>query len=336
MKYDFLIDRGFGRFVAAYNQPGFDFNVNIARLFVCAFLIWKLFSRDYGFFGHVPEQVLYFYPFEIYEIDKYVLWTGLPIIQDLLTFHWVHWFLPHPAETGLRIIQGAAIGSVLLLALFGRGPRNSIITVTYSLLIYLWGYLFLLGQEIDAVDLYFGILIALGISTYAEVPIWRLPALYARPKTVDGGRSFSNVILVFVLYYFASGVKKLTDLSPIEWFRYDLVEAIEEHSIRAAHSTLGTFAFFDYLHGLTFFDYIGPPAVYLSHLMVPMVFFRRSSILKFFLFYFAFHLLTFGVGISFSGYIFVWSVLFPYRDMFAWVGKRFRSVTRSEAGFGGR
>lgn len=192
--------------------------------------------------------------------------------------------------------------------------------------------MFLLGQDVDAVDLYFGILIALAVSTFAEEPIWRLPALYDRPKTVDGGRSFSNVVLVLVLYYFASGMRKLTDITPIEWFRYDLVEAIEEHSIRAAHGTLGTFDFFQHLHGLTFLNYIGPPAAYLSHLLVPMVFFRRSLILKFFLFYFAFHLLTFGVGISFSGYILVWAVLFPYREMMAWGTKRFRILARGATG----
>lgn len=330
--YDSLVDRGFNRFVTAYNQPGFDFNVNVARLIVCAFLIWKLLSRDFGFFGHVPEQVFYFYPIEIYPLDKWVLWTGLPVLSEVLTFHWLHWFIPRPGETALRVIQGVAIGSLLLLALFGRGPRNAILIVTYCVLIYLWGYVFLLGQDVDAVDLYFGILIALAVSTFAEVPIWRLPALYDRPKTVDGGRSFSNVVLVLVLYYFASGMRKLTDITPIEWFRYDLVEAIEEHSIRAAHGTLGTFDVFQHLHGLTFLNYVGPPAAYLSHLLVPMVFFRRSLILKFFLFYFAFHLLTFGVGISFSGYILVWSVLFPYREMMAWVAKRFRTLARGATG----
>lgn len=326
-----LVDRGFNRFVAVYNEPGFDFNVNVARIIVCAFLIWKLFSRDFGFFGRVPEQVFYFYPIEIYARDKWVLWTGLPILSELLTFHWLHWFVPRPDETALRIIQGIAIGSLLLLALFGRGPRNTILISTYCVLIYLWGYLFLLGQEIDAVDLYFGMLVALAVSTYADDPIWRLSSLYGRPKTVDGGRSFSNVVLVFVFYYFASGIRKLTDLAPIEWFRYDLVEAIEEHSIRSAHSTLGTFEIFQHLHGLTFFNHIGPPVVYLSHLLVPMVFFRRSLILKFFVFYFAFHLLTFGVGISFSGYILVWAVLFPYRELIAWVARRFHPLARNGA-----
>lgn len=219
--------------------------------------------------------------------------------------------------------------------MFGRGPRKSILILTYCFLVYLWGYLFLLGQEVDAVDLYFGILIALGISSYREVPVWRLGALYTQPKTIDAGRSFSNVMLVFVLYYFASGTKKLTDLSPMEWFQFDLIGAIEEHSIRAAHGTLGTFDSFQYLHGLTFFDYIGPPAVYLSHLLVPMVFFRRSLILKFFLFYFAFHLLTFGVGISFSGYIFVWAVLFPYREMIDWASARLAGRTAGVSGSGG-
>lgn len=126
--YDSLVDRGFNRFVTAYNQPGFDFNVNMARLIVCAFLIWKLLSRDFGFFGHVPEQVFYFYPIEIYPLDKWVLWTGLPVLSELLTFHWLHWFIPRPGETALRVVQGVAIGSLLLLALFGggRATRSSL------------------------------------------------------------------------------------------------------------------------------------------------------------------------------------------------------------------
>ncbi|UJW76419.1 hypothetical protein [Rhizobium sp. SL42] len=317
MPSDSLIDRGFSRFTTAYNASGFEFNANAARLIVCAFFIWKLLSRDYGFFGTLPEEVFYFYPYQIYSIKAGPILTGLPIIQELLTFHWVHWFLPHPGLMLMRVVQGLAIVSLICLAVFGCGPRKSILVVTYALLIYLWGYLFLLGQEIDAVDLYFGMLLALGISSYDDVPIWKLSELYHHRPSRDGGRSMSNLVLVFVFYYFASGIKKLTDIYPSEWFKYDLVGEIEQHTIRAAHSTLDTIYLFQYMHGLGFLSYIGPPLVYISHLLVPMVFFRRTLILKFFLFYCAFHLMTFGVGISFTGYIFVWAVLFPWRQIIA-------------------
>lgn len=316
-----LIDRGFERFLATYNAPGYDFNINVARLFVCAFLIWKLFSRDYGFFGTVPEELFYFYPYQLYPMDKWILWTGLPVIQELLTFHWIHWILPHPSVNVLRGIQAAAMLSLACLAVFGKGPKSAILIVTYSLLIYLWGYLFLLGQDIDAVAIYFGILVALGISRHADVPVWKLPALYRQPKSIDGGRAFSTVLLVFVFYYFASGVNKLTDISFLEWLQFDLVGAIERHSIVAAHHTVDTIDFFQILHGMTYFNYFGAPAVYISHICVPFVFFRRRMIFKFFIFYLMFHLLTFGVGISFSGYIFVWSVLFPWRELLDYLSR---------------
>lgn len=170
--------------------------------------------------------------------------------------------------------------------------------------------------------IYFGILIALGISRYADAPVWKLLALYHRPKSVDGGRAFSTVLLVFVFYYFASGIKKLTDISFLEWLQFDLVGAIERHSIAAAHHTVGTIEFFEILHGMTYFNYIGAPAVYISHILVPFVFFRRRMIFKFFVFYLMFHLLTFGVGISFSGYIFVWAALFHWREIIDYFGNK--------------
>jgi hypothetical protein len=315
MSNESLIDRGFARYLSAYNMPAFDFNLNLARLFVAAFFIWKLLSRDFGFFGRLPADVFYFYPVQIYKFTSGPEWTGIPVLQDLLTFHWIHWILPHPGEATMRVVQGFAVASLVCLAVVGKGPRSAILVVTYSLLIYLWGYLFLLGQEVDAVDLYFGMLIALALGTYADRPIWKLPDLYRLPKTVDAGRSFSNMILVFVLYYFASGIKKLTDIYPFEWFEYDLIGEIEQHAVRAAHSTSDVLGLFEYFHGMDFMNYVGPPSVYLSHLVVPMVFFRRSLILKFFLFYCAFHLMAFGVGISFTGYIFVWAVLFPWHQI---------------------
>lgn len=322
-----LIDRGFDRFLAAYNTPAYDFNLNVARLFVCAFLIWKLFSRDFGFFGTVPEEIFYFYPYHLYPMDKWILWTGLPVIQELLTFHWIHWFLPHPSVGVLRFIQGLTILSLASLAIFGKGPKSVIIVITYSLMIYLWGYLFLLGQEIDSIDLYFAIILALGISSYSDVPIWKMTKLYHEHRSAAGGRAFSNLILVFVFYYFASGVNKLTDLSILEWFQYDLVDAIEVHSIVAAHSTLDSLGFFRLFDGFTLFNYIGPPAVYISHLTVPIVFFRKNLIPKFFLFYFLFHLMTFGVGISFSGYIFVWTALFSWHEIIDWLRAKRRKPT---------
>lgn len=311
-----LFYKGFNKFVDFYNLPGYDFNLNVARIFVCAFMIWKLLSRDFGFFGSIPEEVFYYYPYEIYPADKWILWTGIPVFQEILTFHWLHWILPHPPKDVLRAIQATAIVLLCLLGIFGKGHKGITLIATYIVLIYLWGYLILLGQEIDSVDLYFGMLIALGIGKYSDLPVWNLGKLYKAKPSIQGGRSYSNLMLVIIFYYFASGTKKLTDLSLTQWFDYDLIEMIEQHTIVAAKSPLFQPEFFKIFHGLYFLDYVLPPAVYISHLLTPIVFFRRTLILKFFVFYCIFHLMTFGVGISFTGYIVIWSAIFPWRDIF--------------------
>jgi len=322
------IDRRFEAFVSKYNEPGYDFNVVIARLFVGLFFVWKLLSRDWGFFGTVPESMFYFYPYELYAVGNhdYMLWTGLPVLTEVLTFHWIHFFIPHPGVEVLRIVQGIGIVLSFCFALFGSGPKNILLISLYSVLVYLWGYLFMMGQDIDAVYLYFGILIAIGISTFRDEPVWRIHKIYRHAPNVAAGRSISNVILVFIFYYFASGVKKLTDLNPLEWFHFDLIEGIEEHAIRVAHGWTGTFDIFQYLHGLYFLDYLGPPLVYSSHLLVPIVFFRRNTIVRFFIFYALFHVLSFGVGISFTGYIPVWLTIFPHRENLAWIGARLEKM----------
>ena len=60
-------------------------------------------------------------------------------------------------------------------------------------------------------------------------------------------------------------------------------------------------------------DFVAVPAVYISHISVPVVFFKRYLIYEFALFYCIFHLMTFGVSISFTGYVFIWMILFDFR-----------------------
>lgn len=135
-----MIQKYFEKFVEYYNLPGYDFNINVARLFLCAFLIWKLLSRDFGFFASVPEEIFYLYPYQIYSSNNYILWTGLPILTEILTFHWVHWILPYPDKNFLRIIQALAVLLLSVLAIFGKGHRGATLIATNVLLIYLWGY----------------------------------------------------------------------------------------------------------------------------------------------------------------------------------------------------
>ena len=164
----------YDKFATSYNTTGFDFNINVARLFVCAFLIWKLLSRNFSFYGYIPDDVFGYYPIEVYRMNEYIWWTGSSLITDIFTMHWVHWFIERPSPEILEIIQKISLVSLSLFAIFGRGPKNIFAFLSYVILIYLWGHLFLLGQEIDSVALYFGILLVLTFSDYSEVPIWKL------------------------------------------------------------------------------------------------------------------------------------------------------------------
>jgi hypothetical protein len=310
-----LLDIGVENFFRTYNQFGYDFDLVVARVFICSFMIWKLLSRDFGAFSYIPEEVFYFYPYQIYTVDKWILWTGIPFIQDVLTMHFIHWIFPHPNSWILQLVQIFSIALLVTLGVYGKGKRSIFLVTTYLALIYLWGYLILLGQEIDSVDLYFGMLLALMLGRYKDSPVWELKALYSEKPNLLAGRSRSLLMLVIVFYYFASGIKKITDLSVFEWFDYYLIEAIMHHGIVSNHSPHYRPDFFKIFNGHYYLNNILPPLVYLSHLCTPLVFFYRSMVFKFFVFYTLFHLMTFGVGISFTGYIVVWAAIFPWHDI---------------------
>jgi hypothetical protein len=269
-----LFDIGIKKFFLAYNQFGYDFDLVIARIFICSFMIWKLLSRDFGAFSYIPEEVFYFYPYQIYTPDKWILWTGIPFIQDIFTMHFIHWIFPYPNSWVLQLIQVFLIVLLVTLGVYGKGWRSIILVTTYLLLIYLWGYLFLLGQEIDSVDLYFGMLLALVVGSYKDSPIWDLKSLYSAKPNLRAGRARSLLILVIVFYYFASGTKKITDISFFEWFDYQLIEAIMYHGIVSNHNALYRPDFFKIFNGHYYLNYILPPLVYLSHLCTPLVFRR--------------------------------------------------------------
>ena len=301
-------------FSKSYNTRGFDFNINVIRLLLCIFLIWKLLSRNFEFYGYVPDDVFGYYPIEIYPITSYITWTGTSLVTDIFTMHWIHWFIDRPGPGAIKFIQNMSIVSVSLLAIFGRGPKNILAFLSYLLLIYLWGNLFLLGQEVDSISLYFGMLLVIALSNYGDKPIWKIGSTFSAKKNINAGRTISRFYLVLVAYYFASGLRKFTDLSLSEWFKYDLIWEIQQTMLTANITSLHVPKVFEHLLFIDSWGQLLPPLVYLSHIFVPLVFFKRSKVVYFFIFYAVFHFMTFGVGISFTGYIVVWGCLFHYRE----------------------
>lgn len=200
---------------------------------------------------------------------------GLPILTDIVTLHWVHWFIPRLDVFGLRFIQGLSILALILHMFFGRGPRRIFAISCYCLLIYLWGHLFLAGQDVDAVALYFGLLLVLVFSRHTDKPIWQIRELINLPANEMAGRTISLFFLIFITYYFASGVNKLTDLRPWNWFTYDLVESMEMARVLSDYGFQKVPSYFECIFDFKILNYIGPPLVYISHIVTPVLFFYR-------------------------------------------------------------
>lgn len=298
-------------FIERYRRPGHEFDIVIARLILAFVLIWKLLSRNFSFYAYLPDGMAR-YPSALYPAHSIKWWTGGQFTTDLLTFHWPHWFLPAASPTFIGGVQVAALIITAVWAVFGDRLFRWTPMILYVLLAYLWGYIFRTGQEVDSVALYFGVLLVLALRGGSNEPVFKLPKLAGETQTLSAGIARSHLILVFVAYYFASGMRKISDISPVGWLQYDLIALLERSQLIAQHTTQYAPPIFANLLFLGDWGRALSPLVYLSHLLVPLVYFNRGIIPKMFLFYAIFHVMTIGVGITFSGYVFVWSCLFPF------------------------
>lgn len=309
--------RFFLKFQKAFRSADYDINVNISRVILCAFMLYKLLSRDFGFYGTLPPEFFTYYPYKIYDDSSYRLWFGQPFLTELFTMHWVHWIIPRPSVEGLRVIQGTVALSLSAFMIFGAGPKKIFCFSSFIGLVYLWGHMTLAGHEVDSVALYFGMILVLLFASYKDVPIWQFSRLWGAPPTVQAGVSRSLILFVFASYYFASGYNKLTDVLLIEMFDSNLNTAIQAFYIRDLRGYIEVpdvlYWFASYNFGAI--DVFGPIAVYLSHLFAPIVLLDRSWVWKFAIFYIVFHFIVFGVGISFLGYVIVWLVVLPWRNI---------------------
>jgi hypothetical protein len=279
--------------------------------------------------GILPSDFFYFYPIQLYRPENIILITGVPILMELVTFHWIHWFTGYPSEAVLEGLQFALAGLGVAMAVFGRGPYRILAIAAYVLATYLWGFIFLAGQEIDSVMIYFGMLLVLCLVDYDDGPVWRLGTLLRKPANAAAGRAFSAILLVFVLYYGLSGYNKIADLSIADWFRYNLIEDID---VTLRMQELGNYfgatfpALFAPLVGHEWLNYLLVPLVYISHISVFYMFFKRRHIPKFAVFYTAFHFVTASVSIAFTGYMIVWWILLDWRRIVLRLSARGPSV----------
>ena len=88
--------------------------ITYVRVILYTIVLYKLLSRDFSNFGYIPEELLNFYPINHYTQDIRDL-TGFKFIVDLLTFHWLHWFIDFPSVKQLEIIQLFLILLVIII-----------------------------------------------------------------------------------------------------------------------------------------------------------------------------------------------------------------------------
>ena len=71
--------------------------ITYVRILLYGVVLYKLLSRDFSNFGFIPEELLNFYPINHYTQDLRDF-TGIKLTVDLLTFHWIHWFISFPSK----------------------------------------------------------------------------------------------------------------------------------------------------------------------------------------------------------------------------------------------
>lgn len=303
------------KFIKAFHTHGYDFNVTLARNFCCLFLVYKLLSRDFGFYGTLPDEFFEFPPIFIYGLTFETLWTGFTFLTEIFTFHWIHWIIPRPNVEFLRFIQGFTILSLTIFSFFGNYLGKIWGLLSLSGILYLWGHLFLSKHEVDSVAIYFGIMFVLVFMPLQQKTIFSLNDQRKSEPNLTAGIYQSSFITIFILYYFASGFNKLTDIPILEFFDNRLNVAIQVNYVREVAGLLSVPDLIYEFSKLEFkiIDHIGPFLVYASHLATPYIMINRNLILKFAIFYWVFHFIVFGLSISFTGYIFVWFLIIPYK-----------------------
>jgi hypothetical protein len=304
-------------YLEKYNTPYSEGAIGWSRFVICAFLIYKLLSRDFSTFAFMPEHMMTNYPALQYSFAFLCHILGVKPVVDLATFHWIHWFIPMPSQMGFTIIQWAAIGFSALVLFFGRGPKRIFVIGMTVLTFYLWGYIYRSGQDVDAVFLPFSCLLLYAISRHKEGITIFHELKRMNIKTRDAGCVYSGFLMCFVYYYFLSGVNKLIDINLLEWFQYDLVGeiALQRDNLMAGHYRYVP-PIFELLRGHSWLNYIGVPMVYLSHLLIPVMFFKRQNIASFTVFYWIFHYMAAGVGIWFFGNLLMWFLFLPVHYLF--------------------
>lgn len=307
-------------FEQKYKLPEVGLRLDIFRIGLFLFLIYKILNRDYDNLAFYPEENWKFGPMEIYSPFNYGFLSPR-FLFDIFCFHFVHWFevIPYPNKLVFLIIEYIILFFSCLIIFLGRGPKNIFVIIVYILCTYLMGYVnrtqeneFLLMQGLIFIHCFMS----------HEDNLTILKPKIIKKSDESYGKSFSLIIVIFIIYYFGSGTTKLTDIGLVDWFIYDLREEIVFTYLKQKLAGLPFYVphFFYELTQIKIYkfylldivSYFGPAMSYFSHLASPLLFWYRDRAFFLGIFYVGFHFLTMGVAIAFMGNILMWVLMLPY------------------------
>lgn len=292
-------------------------NVVYIRFVLYGFFIWKLLSRDYRIMAFANEQLLNVYGHEAFRSSGNYIFLGRSYVVDIATFHWVHWFLPFPSYPVMSFIYFGAIALCLLNIVFGGGRYNVLSIASFIALNYLWGYNWRTGADVDAIFIPLQMVLLFAVYRGENPPIWNI-GKQSCVFTRDAGWLYSMCLLIIIGYYVLSGLNKLVDITLADWFTYSLVEQLEQfrnYALVGGPRLVNPIPL-NIVDGMYWINPIAVSFIYFSHITIPLMFFYRTTILKFLVVYWAFHFTSAGLTIWFSGLLIIWLVLLPVHRFF--------------------
>ncbi|MDB2364855.1 hypothetical protein N9V98_03205 [Luminiphilus sp.] len=284
-----------------------------ARVILYGFFVWKLLSRDYRVFSLASDKVLNIYATETFAPHLGYTFTGEGWLVDLFTFHWIHWFAPLPNFGSMQLIYYSAVILCGLCIVLGSGPKNILPALVYALLSYLWGFNWRSGNDVDAIFIPLQAALVFAVYRGPNSAIWER-STFSVNRCSDAGFLYSMLLLVLIFYYQLSGLNKLIDIGFNDWFNYDLLTHLEDYFLYAEagwHISINPIPFKIFSFFPEWLVSAAIPIVYCSHLVIFIIFFNRTLLPKFMYFYWAFHYVTTGLGIWFSGLLVYWLIFVP-------------------------
>lgn len=287
------------------------------RIVILFLLLYKFLSRDYSLFGYLPEGLAEVYPAYVFDpLDAYVL-LGFKWLVDFFTFHWIHWFFSFPSEVMLHYIQLFLEFMLVLSLFFGGGYKKLNYLIIYILGMYLLGFLFRIGADIDEIFVQMQIVLLLFLFREKETYVLFFKQQEPLNYTKENGWFFSMVLLIFIAYYFLAGFTKIVDISLLDWGRYEVsnLSALNQIKLELGDDR-GWFFLRDFFAKNSLLDIPGTTLVYLEHLLIPLLFFRREYLLVVWFTYFIFHLSSLSINLLFTGVFLSWIVFLPVHKIF--------------------